>query len=449
MIARQLRMAIVAIATLLLAPTLLASTAYADFRAETFTLDNGMMVVVLPDHRAPVVTHMIWYRVGAADETSGTSGIAHFLEHLMFKGTRDIPPGEFSKRVARNGGQDNAFTSFDYTAYFQRVARDRLELVMQMESDRMANLVLSDEVVLPERDVILEERSSRIDNDPGSLLWEQLNASLYLNHPYGRSIIGWRHEMAQLTTADALEWYGRFYAPNNAILIVAGDITIDELRPLAERYYGPIASHDVPVRQRVAEPPATAPRRVTLTDARAKQPSFTRLYLAPSYTTAQAGDAYALEVLAQVLGGVSGRLNRILVEEQGIAASSSAWYSGDGVDDRSFGFSVDPRPEATLDSAEAALDAIITDIIVNGLSDEEVVRARTVVMADAIFAKDNQQRMAQLYGVGLTTGRTIEDIEAWPGRIGAVTAADLQRVAATYLVPARSVTGTLIPGATP
>lgn len=432
-------------AALLVAPL----EARADFAAETFTLDNGMQVVVLPDHRAPVVTHMVWYRAGSIDEPAGASGIAHFLEHLMFKGTDEIPPGEFSKIVARNGGQDNAFTSFDYTAYFQRVARDRLELVMKMEADRMENLALADEHVLPERDVILEERSSRIDNNPGGQLWEQMMAALYLNHPYGRSIIGWRHEMATLDRADALEFYARFYAPNNAILIVAGDITLEELRPLAEKYYGRIDARELPPRLMLAEPPALLARRLTLTDPRAQQPSFTRLYVAPSYVTASGNDAYALEVLGQILGGASGRMNRILVEERGIAASASAWYSGDGLYDRTIGFSIDPRPESSLEAGEAALDALIADFLANGPTEEELTRAKTVIMADAIFAKDSQQNLARLYGVGLSTGRTIEDIEAWPQRIGAVTLDDVRRVAAAYLVPARSVTGYLVPGAAP
>ncbi len=423
-----------------------APVAQADFAAETFTLDNGMQVVVLPDHRAPVVTHMVWYRVGSTDEPMGKSGIAHFLEHLMFKGTDEIPPGEFSQRVARNGGQDNAFTSNDYTAYFQRVARDRLELVMEMEADRMTGLVLTDELVLPERDVILEERSTRTDNDPGRMLFEQMSAALFLNHPYGRSIIGWRHEMEGLTREDALAFYRRFYAPNNAILIVAGDITLEELRPLAEKYYGRIDARELPPRLRLAEPPPLVARRVVLEDARARQPSLMRFYHAPSATTATGNDTYALEVLAQVLGASSGRLNRQLVEEQSLAASASAWYSGNGIDSRYFGFSLNPRPETAMADMEAGLDRVLADIIANGFTDEEVTRAKTVIMADAIFLKDSQQQMANNYGSQLATGLTIEQIEAWPERIREITPADVQRVAATYLVPERSVTGVLVPG---
>ena len=216
-----------------------AGQARADlFNAETFTLDNGMQVVVIPDHRAPVVTHMVWYKVGSADEVARHSGLAHFLEHLMFKGTPDVPDGQFSYIVARNGGSENAFTSYDYTAYFQNVARDRLELVMELEADRMTNLILSEEDVQTERQVVLEERRMRVDNNPAAILGEQVRAAQFYIHPYGWPVIGWQHEIEALTHQDVIDFYKRHYAPNNAVLVVAGDITADELRPLAEAYYG-------------------------------------------------------------------------------------------------------------------------------------------------------------------------------------------------------------------
>ena len=246
------------------------------FNPETFTLDNGMQVVVVTDRRAPVVSHHVWYKVGSADSPPGKSGLPHFLEHLMFKGTENLAPGEFSEIVARNGGNENAFTGSDYTGYYQTIARDRLELVMEMEADRMTNLVLDDAAVLPERDVVLEERSQRVDNDPGSRLAEQLNAAQYLNHPYRLPVIGWRHEMESYTREDALDFYRTWYAPNNAVLIVAGDIDAEELRPLAERYYGAIPRRDVPERVRVQEPPQQAAREVELIDPRVRQPSWSR-----------------------------------------------------------------------------------------------------------------------------------------------------------------------------
>ena len=267
-------------------------------RASTYKLDNGMDVVVIPDHRAPVVTHMVWYRVGAADEQPGISGIAHFLEHLMFKATENMASGEFSKTIARLGGQDNAFTSQDVTAYFQRIARDRLPTVMKMEAERMTKLRLEEKEVLTERDVIKEERRSRTDNNPSSILSDEMNAALYQSHPYGIPIIGWMHEIGDLTREDALSFYRRHYAPNNAILIVAGDVTLDEVLKLASDTYAKVPNNpQVKPYKRPTEPPAKAARRVELIDARAGEPILQRSYLAPSYTSAKGREAEALDLL--------------------------------------------------------------------------------------------------------------------------------------------------------
>src|SRR5882762_9074070 len=225
-----------AVLGLILALAITHSASAQQFGAEGFTLANGLEVVVIPNHRVPAVTQMVWYKAGGADEVAGKSGIAHFLEHLMFKGTTEVAPGMFSRIVAQNGGRDNAFTGEDYTAYHQTVALDRLPLVMKLESDRMANLVITDAVVLPEREVIIEERRSRIDNSPAALLNEQVNTAIYLHHPYRIPTIGWEHEMEQLSTADALAHYRAWYAPNNAVLVVAGDVTAAQLKPIAEQY---------------------------------------------------------------------------------------------------------------------------------------------------------------------------------------------------------------------
>jgi zinc protease len=270
----------------------------------TFTLENGLEVVVIEDHRAPVVVQMIWYRAGAADEPHGTSGIAHFLEHLMFKGTEDIPPNAFSSMIEAQGGDDNAFTSWDYTAYFQRISADRLELVMKMEADRMRNLRMTENDVVTERQVILEERAQRTDSDPGALLGEQMRAAQYLNHRYGIPIVGWRHEMEQLSHQDALDWYETYYAPNNATLIIAGDATPEQVRALAETYYGPIAPSDgITPRDRPQEPPQLSERRITLTDERVSDPYVFRTYLAPERDPGDQKDAAALTILAELLGG--------------------------------------------------------------------------------------------------------------------------------------------------
>jgi len=271
-----------------------AETKFISAPPTTFTLANGLQVVVIPDHRTPVATQMIWYRVGSADETQGKSGLAHFLEHLMFKGTSKHPAGEFSQTVLRVGGNENAFTSNDYTGYFQRVPKEQLGKMMEFEADRMTGLILKDENVLPERDVVLEEFNMRVANNPEARLAEQIMAALYLNHPYGRPVIGWRQEIEKLDREDALAFYRRFYAPNNATLVIAGDVEADEVRPMVERTFGAIPSQaSIPAqRLRPTEPEPAAPRTVTLSDPRVEQPGLRRYYLVPSATINQIGRAH-------------------------------------------------------------------------------------------------------------------------------------------------------------
>jgi zinc protease len=431
---------------LVLGMAMLRPAAAQVFNPETFTLANGLQVVVISNHRSPIVTHMVWYKTGAADEVWGKSGIAHFLEHLMFRGTREIPPGEFSKIVARNGGRDNAFTSYDYTGYFQNVSRDRLELVMKMEADRMAGLALTDAVVDPERDVILEERRQVVENRPSSLLREQMNAALFLNHPYGRPVIGWEHEMRGLTRADAVAWYETHYTPNNAILIVAGDVTAADLKPLAEQFYGAIPARAVPPRLRPQEPPPRAARRVELKDPRVAQAAVSRSYLAPSYAAGEKEHAYALQVLAELLGGAAtSRLNRSLVLEQQLATSAGAWYDPTALDLGTFGLSASARSGVEIRDVEAALDAQVQKLLTDGASEDEVERAKQRMRAAAVYARDSLSTGARVIGAALTTGQTIADVEAWPQRIGAVTAAQVNAAARAILLPDRAVTGLLLP----
>jgi zinc protease len=416
------------------------------FHPETFSLANGLQVVVVANHRAPIVSQMVWYRIGAADEVQGKSGIAHFLEHLMFKGTPNIAPGEFSKIVARNGGRDNAFTGHDYTGYFQNVARDRLELVMKIEADRMANLVLTDAVVDPERDVILEERRQVVDNNPRSRLSEQMYAALYLNHPYGRPVIGWEHEMRGLTTADALAWYHAHYAPNNAVLIVAGDITAAELKPLAEKYYGAIAQKPIAPRLRPLEPPPQAARRVELKDERVRQPNWRRMYLAPSYNSGAREHAYPLQILAEIFGGgATSRLYRRLVVEREIATGAGAGYDADALDQGTFSLSASPRAEVEMAALEAGIEDELKRLLTDGVTAEEVDRAKGRMRASAVYARDSLQAGARAIGAALATGQTVEDVEQWPARIGAVTPEQVNAAARFVLREERAVTGLLLP----
>ncbi len=414
----------------------------------SFTLENGMDVLVIPDHRAPVVTHMVWYEVGAADETPGKTGLAHFLEHLMFKGTEKIAPGQFSRIVARNGGQDNAFTHYDFTAYFQVIAKDRLPLVMEMEADRMTGLELTDAEVLPERDVVLEERRMRIENNPAAMLQSEMNAALYGSHPYGRDVIGYMSEIAELGTEDALDFYRRFYTPNNATLIVAGDVTADELKPLAEKYYGAIAERAPTfVRERPAVEWPQEDKRIVRRDARVTEATWIRYYPAPSYATASEEEAPVFDVLAEILGGgTTSRLYRALVVDQGVATSAQSWYEGSRLDDGKFGIYALPRAGGNLDVLEKAVDGEVERLLETGITDEELDRAKTVIVASAVYARDSQRSMAYAYGEGLMTGLGVEEIHEWPERVRGVTKDDVLAAAKKIFTGTHSVTGELLPG---
>ena len=418
----------------------------------SFTLGNGLQVLVIPDHRTPVVTQMIWYKVGSADETPGKSGLAHFLEHLMFKGTEKHPAGEFSKIVQQIGGNENAFTSTDYTGYFQRVTRDQLARMMEFEADRMTGLILKDENVLPERDVVLEEFNMRVANNPDARLTEQMMAALYLNHPYGRPVIGWRQEIENLDREDALAFYKRFYAPNNAILIIAGDVEAAEVRPLVEKFYGPIARQPAIAerRTRPQEPVPAAPRTVTLSDPRVEQTSLRRYYLVPSSATTAPAESAALDVLAQLMGsGANSNLYRALVIDKPLAISAGAGYQGTALDATQYQISVSPRPGVEFPQIEQAIDAVIADMSQNPPRAEDLERVKTQLIAEAVYAQDNQATMARWYGGALTSGLSIEDIRSWPERIRAVTAEQVRDAAQKWLDKKRSVTGYLIKDAAP
>ena len=421
--------------------------AQSDRRATQFELANGMQVVVIPDHRAPVVTHMVWYRVGAADEPPGVSGIAHFLEHLMFKSTEKIASGEFSKIVSRLGGQDNAFTSQDATAYFQRIAKDRLPQVMQMEADRMVNLRLTEREVTTERDVILEERRSRVENNPQAVLDEQMNAVLYYSHPYGIPVIGWEHEMAKLSREDALSFYKHHYAPNNAILVVSGDVTPDEVKRLAEASYGRIPSNpSITPRKRPMDPEQRASRRVELKDTRAGKASIQRYYVTPSYGTAAPGEAEALDLLMKIVGsGATSRLYQKLVADDKIASSAGGWYGGSSMDFGKIAVYAVPADGVSLETVEKAIDAVLADAIKSGVTEAELDRAKKSYLAEYVYESDNQATLARRYGWGLVVGRTLAEIDAWPEQISKVTLDQVKQAAARYLDARRSVTGTLLP----
>lgn len=422
-----------------------AAQAFED-QVTTFTLDNGMQVVVVEDHRAPVVQHMVWYRAGSADEPKGSSGVAHFLEHLLFKATDKLEAGEFSSVVAANGGRDNAFTSYDYTAYFQRVAADRLDLMMSMESDRMRNIRLTPENIETERDVIIEERNQRTENSPRALFSEQMNAVQYHNHRYGVPIIGWMHEMETLDMEDALSFYEIYYSPNNAILVVSGDVTPEEVRSLAEKHYGVIpANPDLPIRLRTEEPPQTAERRLIFRDARVSQEYVARSYLAQERDPGAQEEAAALTLLAEILGGgTTSYLTEKLQFDTQTAVFSGAFYRGTSLDDTTFDVIVVPSPGVSLQDAEDAMDAALAQFMTDGVNGDDLSRLKMQLRAQQIYARDNVDGIAQRYGSGLTSGLTVADIQAWPDILDAVTEDDIMAAAAKVLNREASVTGWLM-----
>lgn len=412
----------------------------------TGMLDNGMEVVVIEDHRAPVVVHMLWYRAGSADEKPGVSGVAHFLEHLLFQGTSNMAPGELSRVVAENGGTDNAFTSYDQTAYYQRVAADRLGLMMQMEADRMVNLQLGEEEIRTEREVIIEERNMRTENDPGALMREQARAAQYLNHRYGVPIIGWRHEMVGLDLDAALDFYQTYYAPNNAILVVAGDVQPDEVMELAGEHYGPLPPNpDLKPRMRPQEPPQTAARRMVFEDPRVSQPYLIRSYLAPERDPGAQEKAAALVLLSDILGGgQTSVLNEKLQFDQKIAVYAGASYGDTSLDDTTFSLVLVPAEGVSLEEAEAAMDKAVQDFMATGVDPAQLARIKRQIEASRIYSRDNVERLANRYGRALTSGLTIDDIHAWPDVLAAVTEEDILAAAKEVFDEKASVTSWLM-----
>ncbi|HEY4940258.1 MAG TPA: pitrilysin family protein [Rhizomicrobium sp.] len=432
----------VLLVTLFLTPAQAAPPAIAQF-----TLQNGMQVVVIPDHRAPVVTQMIWYKVGGMDDPPGHSGLAHFFEHMMFRGTKAAPGDAFSHTLAKNGGDDNAFTTQDYTAFFEQLAADRLKLAMSLEADRMVHLDLSDAAVRTERDVVLEERRMRVENSPQALAGEQVSAALYLSHPYGRPVIGWPLEVQRLDRAQAQSFYDRHYAPNNAILVIAGDVTPDAVKADAAATLALVPARALEPRTVYAEPARLGETRLAIARPDAAVPSFSRVWRVPSYTTARPGQAEALEVLAAMLGAdANAVLYRQLVVEQKLATDAGANYDGDARNSGEFSIFAVPRPGVMLPALEQAVDAILAHYAAAPPAAADLAHVKTQLVAGEVFRKDNQLSMASAYGQALAIGRTVADVQDWPRRIEAVTPDSVRAAAAVVLDRKNAVTLYLTPG---
>jgi zinc protease len=420
------------------------------FNAEQFTLDNGMQVVVIPNHRAPVVTHMLWFKVGAADELPGRSGMAHYLEHLLFKGTEKQAPGEFSKTVKTLGGNENAFTSQDYTAYYESIAVANLPKIMEMEADRVQNLKVPNEHYQSEKSVVLEERRQRTDNEPRAIFGEQINSTLYINHPYANPVVGWMSEIEKYEWADVKSFYDQWYAPNNAILVISGDITAKQVKPLAEKYYGALKPKEIPERIRPQIPPGNSKTLITLQHETVQQPAFQKTYLAPTEARNRS-DSLALQVLSEIMdGGPTTRLYKTLVVDAKKATNVGMNYNSNALDYGSISLYATPAENVSLTEIQKLVEQEIIRVLNEGVSEQEVKEAVQRLQDEAVFARDSLAGPAMIFGAALTTGSSIDDIENWPDDIAKVTAGQVKEVAEKYLNDASpwirpAVTGHMLP----
>lgn len=412
------------------------------FGAEAGVLSNGMPVVVIPNHRAPVVTHMVWYRVGATDEAYGRTGLAHFLEHLMFKGSETVPSGEFSRRVRALGGNDNAFTAQDFTAYFQTVAVQHLETVMMMEADRMRGILLPADEFESERAVVLEERRQTTENDPRSHFFEQMRHALFPGHPYGAPIIGWEADIRALTIDDARDWHGRWYVPNNAILVISGATTLAEVLPLAERIYGAIPARAVP--DRTLPPVGVFPGRMLLTldDPRLRQAQYIRLYRVPGMVEDRDA-ALALDVAQEMLAGnASTRFYQSMVVDRKVATHAAMASYTDVRGTGTFYIGLTPADGVSFDELDAALEAELKAIAEAPVDMAALDAAKTRLIDGVVFSTDSLSGPAHIFGRALVSGLSVADVETWPRRVAAIDGDRVRDALRRYVLDNRAyVTG--------
>ncbi len=420
--------------------------AYQKQEIDTFTLRNGMQVILIPSHRLPVVTHMIWYRVGSADDFPGRSGLAHYNEHMMFQGTKKIGSGEFAHIISSNGGTFNAFTTHDYTAYYVDIAKDHLPLVMQLEADRMLNLAPTPANFAKERQVIIEERRMSVENKPEALLSEALQAMLFRNHPYHNTNIGWMSEMEALSREDVLEFHRRFYHPANAVVVVAGDITLDKLKALAEKYYGRLPTGGKYVRHWRVEPPQRGARHIDMRHKNVRQPELMRFYVAPSVSTIGKELVVPGFVLEQMVGGgTTSALYQSLVVKQKIATDISVDYDGIAYGSGLFELVAIPAPGVSLPKLEAAIDKELAVYCRQDFPAADLERAKVLLKAATIYARDGVGGMARTVGALVMAGLPVDYFNQWPSLVDAVTADDARKAAADIFRSEDSVTGYLLP----
>ena len=399
------------------------------------TLANGMNVIVKEDHRSPVAVSMVWYRAGSMDEVSGTTGVAHMLEHMMFKGTKQVPVGEFSRTIARAGGRENAFTSRDYTAYYQQLHKSKLPVALELEADRMVNLSFAEEEFAKESKVVMEERRSRTDDEPHSQLHEQLMATIYLSHPYRSPVVGWMNDLQNMRLADARGWYEKWYAPNNATLVVAGDVNAEEVFALAEKFFGPIPAHMLPERKIPVEPRQFGIKRITV-KAPAELPYLVMAYHAPVLRDVEKDwEPYALFVLNGILdGNEASRLNRELVRSSRVANSANSSYDLINRGPALFFLDGVPAEGKTVTDVEAALREQIRVLVEQGVSDDELQRVKAQVTASQVYARDSVYYQAMRIGMLQTIGLPFDSSDRQVKKLQEVTADQVREVARKYLV---------------
>ena len=425
-----------------------AGVAGASAPTHSFTLDNGMKVVVREDHRAPVVTVMVWFKAGSIDEAPFETGLAHVLEHMMFKGTEHLGPGDFSRLVARYGGSDNAFTSYDYTAYYQQYEASRLPLALELEAERLGSLQIDDEEFHRELQVVLEERRMRTDDNPNALAWEKFQAIARPGTGYAHPVIGWRSLLAQLQPEQARSWYQRFYVPGNATLVIAGDVTREQVEPLVERFFADLPAGETPPRPKQSVKAPAGERRLALSMP-VKVPSLYMLYNVPSLVTAaNPQDFYALTMLAGVLdGGMSARIETDLVRGQKLVAGAGASYSGIQRGDGTFTLTAAPNPGVSLETVEAALREQIVRLQTTLPDESEMARVRAGVLAGQVYEKDSVMGQAMELGTLSTLGLGLDLSETFADELARVTPEDVQRVAREWLVPERLAVAHVTPPA--
>jgi len=411
-----------------------------------FRLDNGMRVIVNEDHRAPTVAHMIWYRVGSIDETNGTTGVAHALEHMMFKGTRDLKPGEFSKRVAELGGRENAFTSKDYTAYFEQIEKSQLEKVMALEADRMRNLQFDENEFAKEIRVVMEERRLRTEDQPIALLHEALNATAFAVHPYRNPVIGWPTDLEHMTLADVRNWYRMWYAPNNAVMVVSGDVGPEQVHVLAQKYFGKYQGQPIPRGKPQEEPPQRGIKRVTI-KAPAENSYVALAFKVPAlHDVEKDDDALALDVLAAVLDGYdNARLSAKLVRTDRVAYDVDASYSGIARGPVLFILDGTPAAGVTTEQLEKLLRGEVERVAREGVSEAELNRVKNQLIADEIYKRDSVFGQAMEIGSMEMTGLPYRQIDRLIERLRTVSSAQVQAVASRYFGDDALTVGTLVP----